>query len=40
MSYAGVRDCKFSYHSLYRLLGFWIEGEIWKVIGLEVIVDG
>jgi hypothetical protein len=29
-----------SYHSLYRLLGFGIEGEVWEVIALEVRVDG
>jgi hypothetical protein len=28
------------YHSLYRLLGFGVEGEVWEVIALEVSVGG
>jgi hypothetical protein len=28
------------YQSLYRLLGFGIEGELWEVIALEVRMDG
>jgi hypothetical protein len=28
------------YHSLYRLLGFGIEREVWEVIALEVRADG
>jgi hypothetical protein len=28
------------YHSLYRLLGFGIAGEVWEVIAVEVRADG
>jgi hypothetical protein len=28
------------YLSPYRLLGFWIEGEVWEVIALKVRADG
>jgi hypothetical protein len=39
MSSAGFEAGRCSYQSLYRLLGFGIEGEVWEVIALKVRAD-
>jgi hypothetical protein len=33
-------DWKMLHHSLYRLLGLGMEGEMWEVIALKVRMDG
>jgi hypothetical protein len=40
MSSAGVEAGRCRYHSLCRLLGFGIEGEVWEVIAFKVRADG